>query len=202
MELTNRSSLYIRGVIPRCFRRVFIVEAPARSAPLATLPEVSFPDPKVAPHTLYKVPSCLLLAPLTPQFLGFPPLFQEFLKIFSPRVLASVRRALNRPTALSRHPKTPEFRGRTAHARLAVAPKIPAKHPSRALKNPPLTHPNEKKLSLFHSTLLTVPPRECILEYMRLKGAAQTTPHGAASAAPTASENFKLTRLALEEAGH
>jgi len=37
---------------------------------------------------------------------------------------------------------------------------------------------------------------------MRLKGAAQTTPHGAARAVPTASKTFKLTRLALEEAGH
>jgi len=37
---------------------------------------------------------------------------------------------------------------------------------------------------------------------MRLKEAAQTTPHGATRAAPTASKTFKLSRLALEEAGH
>ena len=40
-----------------------------------------------------------------------------------------------------------------------------------------------------------------MLEYMRLKEAAQTTPYGVSRAAPTASTIFKLTRLALEEAG-
>lgn len=45
------------------------------TAPLATLLEVSFPDPKIAPHTLYKVPLHRLQTAHTPQFLGFPPRF-------------------------------------------------------------------------------------------------------------------------------
>ena len=124
-----------------------------------------------------------------------------FLKNFSPNRPGTVRRALNRHAAPSLSPKTPEFRGKTAHARLATAPKSPAKHCPRTLKNLPLTHLCEKKLSKVRSTLLTAPPRECILEYMRLKEAAQTTPYGVSRAAPTASTIFKLTRLALEEAG-
>ena len=137
-----------------------------------------------------------------PNFWVFRPSFKKFLKIFSPRLPTGARRALNRRATPSRHPKTAEFRGKTAHARLAAAPKSPAKHPSRAPKNPPLTPLRIKKLSKVRSSLLTGPSRGCILEYMRLKGAAQTTPHGAARAAPTASKTFKLTRLALEEAGH
>jgi len=117
-------------------------------------------------------------------------------------VPVGVRRALNRRAVLLPSSKTPEFRGKTAHSRLATAQKSPAKHRSRALKNPPLTPLHIKKLSKVRSTLLTVPPRGCILEYMRLKEAAQTTPHGVARAAPTASKTFKLSRLALEEAGH
>lgn len=108
-----------------------------------------------------------------------------FLKIFSPRVPGTVRRALNRCATPSTSPKTPEFRGKTAHPRLAAAPKSPAKYRPRALKHPPLTPPHIKKLSKVHSTLLTPLPGECILEYMRLKGAAQTTPRGAARAAPS-----------------
>ena len=137
-----------------------------------------------------------------PNFSVFYPSFKKFLKIFSPRAPGSVRRALNRRAAPSRHPKTPEFRGKTAHTRLAATPKSPTKRPCKATKNPPLTPLCIKKLSKVRSSLLTAPPRGCILEYMRLKGAAQTTPHGAARAAPTASKTFKLTRLALEEAGH
>ena len=45
------------------------------TAPLATLLEVSFPDPKIAPRTLYKVPLHHLPAALAPPFLGFLPLF-------------------------------------------------------------------------------------------------------------------------------
>lgn len=134
----------------------------------------------------------------TPNFRFFAP----FLKNFSPNRPGTVRRALNRRPAPTPSPKTPEFRGKTAYPHLAVAPKSPAKRPSGAPKNPPLTQPREKKLSKVRSSLLTAPPRGCILEYMRLKGAAQTTPHGAVRAAPTASKTFKLTRLALEEAGH
>ena len=110
-----------------------------------------------------------LSAPLAPQFLGFSPFFTRFLKIFSPRPPGSVRRALNRCAAPASRPKTPEFRGKTPRPHLAVAPKLPAKRRPRALKNPPLTHLREKKLSKVRSTLLTHPLRECILEYMRLK---------------------------------
>lgn len=157
---------------------------------------------KITPRTLYKVPRLALSVPLRPQFLGFSSFSAPFLKIFSLNHPGSVCRALNRRAAPSRHPKPPEFRGRTAHSRLAAIPKSPAKHPSRTSKHPPLTPLNTKKLSKVRSTLLTPQLGECILEYMRLKGAAQTVPHGAACAAPTASENFKLSRLALEEAGH
>ena len=155
--------------------------------------------PKIAPHTLYKLPLRHLSYP---NFSVFRPLSKKFLKIFSPRVPGTVRRALYRRAAPSPSPKTPEFRGRTARPRLATVPKSPAKHRPRAPKYPPLTPLRIKKLSKVRSTLLTPLPRECILEYMRLKGAAQTTPHGAVRAAPTASTTFKLTRLALEEAGH
>lgn len=73
--------------------------------------------------------------------------FHPFLKIFLPRPPVTVRRALNRLAALSRHPKTPEFRGKTAHSRLAAAPKSPAKHRLRTPKNSPLTPLHIKKLS-------------------------------------------------------
>ena len=63
MELANRSSIYKRG------------ESLMFTAPLATLLEVSFPDPKIAPRTLYKVPLHRLQTPHAPQFLGFSPLF-------------------------------------------------------------------------------------------------------------------------------
>lgn len=164
--------------------------------------ETSFLDPKIAPHALYKVPLRHFSAPLAPQFFSFPPFSAPFLKFFLPNRPGTVRRALNRRAAPSRHPKTPEFRGKTAHSRLAAAPIFPAKHCPRTLKNPPLTPLRIKKLSKVRSTLLTHPLRGCILEYMRLKEAAQTTPHGVARAAPTASKTFKLSRLALEEAGH
>lgn len=108
-------------------------------------------------------------APLAPQFFGFFALFHLFLKIFSPRALAHVRRALNRLAAPSPSPKTPEFRGKTAHPYLVATPKSPAKHRPRTLKNPPLTPLHTKKLSKVRSTLLTRPLRGCILEYMRLK---------------------------------
>lgn len=134
----------------------------------------------------------------TPIFRFFTP----FLKNFSPNRAAGVRRALNRLAAPSPNSKTLEFRGKTPRPHLAAASKSSAKHRSKALKNPPLMPLHTKKFSKVRSTLLTAPPRGCILEYMRLKEAAQTTPHGVARAAPTASKTFKLSRLALEEAGH
>lgn len=177
--------LYIRGTNPRDLGWAPVAGAPARSAPLATLSEVSLPGPKITLHAPYKVRPVHLPAPPVPQFLGFSPLSKKFLKIFSPNHPGTVRRALNRRAAPTRHPKTPEFRGKTAYSRLAAAPKSPAKHRLRALKHPPFTSLHIKKLSKVRSTLLTPLPGECILEYMRLKGAAQTTPHGAARAAPS-----------------
>ena len=115
---------------------------------------------------------------------------------------AHVRRALNRRAAPSPRPKTPEFRGKTAHLHLAATPKITRKASFQSPEKPTLSPLYIKKLSKVHSSLLTALPGECILEYMRLKEAAQTTPYGAARAAPTASKTFKLSRLALEEAGH
>ena len=113
---------------------------------------------------------CTAFRPLPhPNFWVFRPLSKKFLKIFSPRVPGTVRRALNCRAAPSRHSKTPKFRGKTAHSCLAGALKSPAKHPSRAPKNPPLTQTREKKLSKVRSILLTHPLRGCILEYMRLK---------------------------------
>ena len=123
----------------------------------------------IAPHTLYKVPLHHLPAPLAPQFSVFHPFFLKIFKNFSPRVPASVRRAPNRLAVPSPSPKTAEFRGKTPHSRLAAAPKSPAKHRPRTLKNPPLTPLRIKKLSKVRSSLLTAPPRGCILEYMRLK---------------------------------
>lgn len=191
MELANRSSIYKRDepLVSHC-----------TSSNVAR--GHKFPDPKIAPHTLYKVRPGTPPAPLTPHFPGFSPLSKKFLKNFSPRAPGTIRRALNRLAAPSSHPKTSEFRGKTAHARLASSPKSPAKHRPGTPKTPSLMPHHIKKLSKVRSTLLTPLPGECILEYMRLKAAAQTTSNGAARAAPTASKTFKLSRLALEEAGH
>ena len=67
-------------------RWVLVAEAPARSAPPATLLEVYPPGLKIAPHTLYKVPSCRLSALLTPQFFGFSPSFKKIFRQTSPAV--------------------------------------------------------------------------------------------------------------------
>lgn len=183
-------------------RRVLVVEAPARSAPLATLLEAYPPDSKIAPHDLFKASPTHLPAPLAPQFFGFFAVFHPFLKNFFAQPLCLRPPCAESPPRAHAQAKTPEFRGKTARPCLAATPKTPAKHPSGTLKNPPLTPLRIKKLSKVRSTLLTPQPGECILEYMRLKEAAQTTPHGVARAAPTASKTFKLSRLALEEAGH
>lgn len=58
--------LYIRGVNLLDLRRVLVVEVLARSAPLATPLEDSFADLKITSHTLYKVHSDHLPAPLSP----------------------------------------------------------------------------------------------------------------------------------------
>ena len=115
------------------------------------------------------MPSCHLPAPLAPQFFRFFALPHPFLKIFSPRLPTHVRRVLNRLAAPSHNANPPEFRGKTAHLRRAAILKSPVKRPSRTPKNPPFTPLHTKKLSKVRSTLLTAPPGECILEYMRLK---------------------------------
>ena len=115
------------------------------------------------------MPSSHLPAPLAPPIFGFSSFFTPFLKIFSPNHPGSVRRALNRRAAPSPYPKTPEFRGKTAHPHLATTPNLPARHPFGTPKYPSLRPLREKKLSKVRSTLLTRPLRGCILEYMRLK---------------------------------
>lgn len=167
------SSLYKRSdsLMSRCdvSRRVLVVEAPARSAPLATLLEAYPPDSKIAPHDLFKASPTHLPAPLAPQFFGFFAVFHPFLKNFFAQPLCLRPPCAESPPRAHAQAKTPEFRGKTARPCLAATPKTPAKHPSGTLKNPPLTPLHIKKLSKVRSTLLTAPPRECILEYMRLK---------------------------------
>lgn len=146
------------------------------------------------------MPSGHLSAPLTPQFFGFPPLSKRFLKIFLPRVPVTVRRALNRRAAPLRHPKTPEFRGKTTHSRLAAALKSPAKHRLGAPKNPPLTPFHIKKLSKVRSTLLTHPLRGCILEYMRLKE-PRRPPHTGRHAQHPRLQNFQTIPPRIRRSG-
>lgn len=60
--------LYISGVNLWCL-----------TAPLATLLEVSYPDPKITPHTLYKVcPDHFPGTSGTPFFWVFTPFFKDF----------------------------------------------------------------------------------------------------------------------------
>lgn len=124
-----------------------------------------------------------------------------FLKNLSPSQPAHVRRALNRRAAPSRHSKTAEFRGKTAYSRLAAAPIFPVKHRPRALKNPPLTPIRIKKLSKVRSTLLTPLPGECILEYMRLKEAAQTTPTRGGTRSTDRLHNFQTIPPRIRRSG-
>lgn len=102
------SSLYKRSdsLMSRCdvSRRVLVVEAPARSAPLATLLEAYPPDSKIAPHDLFKASPTHLPAPLAPQFFGFFAVFHPFFKNFfapttqqCPPCAESPRRALAQP---------------------------------------------------------------------------------------------------------
>lgn len=174
MELVTRPSIYKRGepLVSHSSSSNAARDLASQTQKLPRTPYIG------CPHATFR--------PLShPTFRVFHPSFKKFLKIFLPRAPGIVRRALNRRTSPSHHPKTPEFRGKTAHPRLATAPISPAKHRLGAQKNPPLTPLRIKKLSKVRSTLLTDLPRGCILEYMRLKAAAQTTPNGAARAAPS-----------------
>lgn len=173
------------------------VEAPARSAPLATLPGGASFQTQKSPRAPYiRCTQTAFGHLLHPNFSIFTP----FLKIFSPNHPGTVRRALNRRAAPSRYPKTPELRGKTAHSRLAIAPKSPAKHPSGALKHPPLTLLHTKKLSKVHSTLLTAPPRGCILEYMRLKEPRRPTHTGRHAQHPRL-QNFQTNPPRIRRSG-
>ena len=159
MELADRFSIYKRGE-PLTSHRTSSNAARGLASRLKRFQTQRLPR---APHI--RCPQTTFRHLSHPNFSIFRPFFKNFL----PNRPGTVRRALNRLAAPSRHPKTPEFRGKTPHSRLATAPKSPAKHPSRTPKTPPLTPLHIKKLSKVRSTLLTPPPRECILEYMRLK---------------------------------
>lgn len=206
MGLACGSSIYnslYRGANLRDLRWALVAEAPARSAPLAVLLEAQPPDSKITSHALYRAPLHRLQTPHAPQFFGFSPFPAPFLKFFFAPTARQRPPCAESPRRTRYQTKNPGIPRQNAPFAPRRRPKIPpAKHPSRALKHPPLTPLRIKKLSKVRSTLLTPLPGECILEYMRLKEAAQTTPHGAARAAPTASKTFKLSRLALEEAGH
>ena len=129
MELANRSSIYKRS------------ESLTFTAPLATLPEVSFPDPKITPHTLYRVPSCHLPTLLTPQFLGFPPLFLKIFKNFfapSTRHRPPCAESPCRPLAPLKNPGIPRQNAPFSSRR---RPKITRKTP---LQSPKKTAPHTK----------------------------------------------------------
>lgn len=111
------------------------------AAPLATLPEVEFPDSKIAPHNLYRVRPDHLPAPLAPQFPGFHPFFKKF--------FAQLARQ-RPPCAESPHhtlaqPKTPgiprQNRPFTPRRRPKIARKTPAQNPK---KPAPHTPPRKK----------------------------------------------------------
>ena len=100
-----------------------------------------------------------------PNFSVFHPSFKNFFAPSArpcPPCAESPRRTLAPP----RNPGIPRQNRPSAHRH---RPKIARKTPLQNPKNPPLTHFREKKLSKVRSSLLTAPPRRCILEYMRLK---------------------------------
>lgn len=68
MELAGRSLIYKRSQISETSPWVLVVETLAQSAPLATLLEVSFLDPKITLLALYKVRPGHLPASLIPNF--------------------------------------------------------------------------------------------------------------------------------------
>lgn len=144
-----------------------VAEAPATKRTSSNAARGLASGPKNYPRAPYiRWPRATFQHLSRPQFSIFHPFF---LKIFSPNHPGTVRRALNRRATPSPRLKTAEFRGKTPHSHLAAAPKSPAKRRPRTPKNPPLTPLCIKKLSKVRSSLLTAPPRGCILEYMRLK---------------------------------
>lgn len=144
MELAGRSSIYkrsesLRSQAGACSCGTCTKRTPSNAA-RGLAPRIK--NLSADPHI--RCPQVTSRPLSHPQFSGFSPLSKKFLKIFSPRVPGTVRRALNRRAAPSPSPKTPEFRGKTAHARLAAAPKPSAKRPSGAPKNRP-SHKVAKK---------------------------------------------------------
>ena len=132
-------SIYNEERISEISWRAPVVEAPARSAPLATLLEASFPDLKITPRTLYKVPSDRLPASLAPQFFGFPPLFLKIFKNFfaqlarqCPPCAEPSRRTLAPPKnpGISRQnrPSAPCHRSKITRKTPLQDPKKPAPH--------------------------------------------------------------------------
>ena len=114
---------------------------------------------------LYKVPRLALSAPLAPNFSIFHPFFKKFfIKLAQqcPPCAESPRRTLVPP-------KNPGISRQNAPSTPRRRPKTPRKTPLQSPEKPVPHTPPRKKLSKVHSTLLTPLPRECILEYMRLK---------------------------------
>lgn len=130
-------------MISRCdvSRWALVVKMPARSAPLPTLLEASFPDLKITPRILYKVPLDHLSAPLAPQFFGFRPFFKNFFAPSArpcPPCAESPRRAHTPP----KNPGIPRQNRPFAPRR---RPKIPRKIPAQSPKTPtPHAAPHKK----------------------------------------------------------
>ena len=123
-------------------------EIPARNALLATLLEVSFPDPKIAPRALCRVPLCHLPTPPAPQFFGFLPLVLKIFKNFfaqSPRHRPPCAESPRRTLAPSKNRGIPRQNRPSAHRR---RPKITRKTPLQNPKIPTPHTPPHKKVEL------------------------------------------------------
>ena len=172
MELANRPSIYKRSESPGSQTDACSYGIRKKCTPgNAARGLVSRPKNRPA-RPIWGAPRPPPCPSRTPIFRFFTP----FLKIFKNFFAPSARRCLpcaepsRRTLAWAENPGIPRQNAPSAsHSCLVAAPKSPAKHPSRAPKTPPLTPLRIKKLSKVRSTLLTRPPRECILEYMRLK---------------------------------
>lgn len=127
-------------------RRVLVVEAPARSAPLATLLEAYPPDSKIAPRTLYKVPLHHLPAPLTPPISGFSPLFLKVFKIFFAPRARPCPPCAESPRRARSLPKNPGISRQNRPFAPRRRPKITRKTPPRNPKTPTPQVPPHKKV--------------------------------------------------------
>lgn len=110
-------------------RRVLVVEAPARSAPLATLLEAYPPDSKIAPHDLFKASPTHLPAPLAPQFFGFFAVFHPFLKNFFAQPLCLRPPCAESPCRILTQTKNPGISQQNR-------PSVPRRHPKDTRKTP------------------------------------------------------------------